>query len=84
MNDERTNAQTGAIDQDDLEDAIRDALSPEAVVMIASYLQLVRSSEPGDEHPAARTAREVAWFRETLIGMVGFETYNQTLDELGL
>ena len=80
MNAETTNTQTEGIDRDALEEAIRDNLSPEAVVMIASCLQSLRASAP----TARGTIREVQWFRETLTGMVGFETYNRTLDELGL
>ena len=80
MNAETTNTKTEGIDRDALEDAIRDNLSPEAVVMIASYLQSLRASAP----TARGTIREVEWFREMLIGMVGVDNYNLLLDELGL
>ena len=59
-----------------LEDAIRDAISPEAVVAIASNLAGAKTKD-------ARVNQEVRWFCERLISMVGTEQYNAILEEIG-
>lgn len=57
--------------------AIADAISPEAFVVIAAYLQNAQANDP-------EIACQVRWFADLLIETVGTDTYNRTLDELGL
>jgi len=61
---------------DTLQDAVRDAISPEAVVAIASSLAGTKTKD-------ARVNEEVRWFCQRLIGMVGTDQYNAILEEIG-
>jgi len=59
-------------------DAIKDNISPEAVAVIAAYLQPVHC---GDE----RVDRQVQWFAEQLVeALGGDDAFNRMCDELGL
>jgi hypothetical protein len=49
---------------DALADAVRDAMTPEAVACIAAALQMHRSKDEIVDH-------EVAWFRDMLIDVLG-------------
>ena len=61
----------------DLPDALRDNLSPEAVVAIAAHLGSVTTND-------ASVNREAAWFREFLVEMIGVTEFDRIGDELGL
>lgn len=70
-------ALTPPIDEADLEAALADNLSPQAVVAIAASLQ----AHIGDiKHANARS--QVRWFRNMLDEMVG-DDYNDLLEEIG-
>lgn len=58
-------------------DAVRDNLSPEAVVLIHAYLASASCK-------VATVNREVRWFADELINMVGVDEYNRMLEEIGL
>jgi hypothetical protein len=58
----------GAVDQAAFERAIRDNLSPEGVVAIIALLQL----------------DQVAWFRETLLEMIGVDDFNEVIERIEL
>jgi len=61
-----------------LVDAIKDNLSPEAVAVIAAYLQ---PAHCGDE----RIDRQVQWFVEQLVKLLGGDdAFNRVCDELKL
>jgi len=61
-----------------LADAIRDNLSPHGVALIAAKCAL-RHGKP--EPPIER---EIAWFGEFLIDLLGTDEYERLCDELGL
>ena len=60
-----------------LVDALKDSLSPEAIVAIASYLQCANLTNH-------RAMDQVRWFRDLLTEVVGVEEFNRIVDELGL
>lgn len=64
-------------DQEMLFSAIKDNLSPQAVVAIAAHLQ-------GAQTKNEAVTKEVAWFTQELIKMLGVEQYNAMLEEIGL
>ena len=62
---------------DVLAEALREGLSPEGVAAIAAHLQALYPSK-------SETAnREVTWFRDRLVGLLGIDEYNRLIDELG-
>ena len=62
--------------KDILRDVLRDNLSPEAVAILAACI------DP-DVVKDAKVAREVKWFREVLVGLVGTEAdVDRACDEL--
>ena len=64
--------------KDVLHDVLKDNLSPEAVAIIAAYLQ---PAHCGQE----QVDRQVRWFAEQLIELLGGdEAFNRVCDELGL
>ena len=63
---------------DVLRDVLRDNLSPEAVVGIAAYIGSVGLIKK------ASVQKEVAWFHDFLLKMVGVEEYNRMIEEIGL
>ena len=63
--------------EDALADAMRDNFSPEAVVAIASLLQLAATNDDN-------VARQVTWFREMLTEMIGKDEFNRISEEMGL
>lgn len=74
---------TGAVDQAAFERAIRDNLSPEGVVAIIALLQPAgnyRSGAPENE----RALDQVAWFRETLLEMIGVQEFNDVIERIEL
>ena len=61
-----------------MQDAIRDALSPEAVALAASYLLTARCDDED-------VNMEVRWFAEQLIELLGGdEAFSQTCKGIGL
>ena len=61
-----------------LRDALRDNLSPHAIAAIAAYIQPVRTMDP-------RLVRQVRWFADLLIEMVGGgDEHNRLCEEVGL
>ena len=60
-----------------LADAIRDHLSPEGVAAIAAHLQAL--------HPSKKKSadRQVVWFHDLLVTLLGDDEYNRLCDELG-
>ena len=61
-----------------MQEAIRDALSPEAVALAASELLLARCDDE-------EVDLEVRWFAEQLIELLGGqEAWSQTCKEIGL
>jgi len=60
-----------------MQDAIRDNLSPQAVAVIAAHLHGMVNTKNDAVN------REVAWFTEQLLDMVG-DQYNALCEETGL
>ncbi len=79
-NDER---KSGAVDQEIFESVIRDNLSPEGVAAIIAFLQPATLQKPATEDQR-KALREVEWFVDALIGLLGVDEYNRLLDELCL
>lgn len=61
---------------EEITDAIRDNLSPEAVAIIVAYLQPATSTDKDAN-------REVAWFRDQLGAILGSQ-FNIIADSIGL
>ena len=75
--------EAGAVDQAAFEQAIRDNLSPEGVVAIIALLQ------PGGNYRSGgaeneRALDQVAWFRETLLEMIGVQEFNEVIERIEL
>ena len=67
-------------DTDVLAQALKDALSPEAVAAIAAYL-VARPAEA----PNRAVNRELNWFTDRLVELVGGdEAFNRLCEEMGL
>ena len=65
---------------DTLSETLKDNLSPEAVAAIAAYL-VARPTEA----PNAAVNRELNWFTDRLVDLVGGdEAFNRLCEELGL
>ena len=60
-----------------LAQAIRDHLSPEGVAAVAAHLQALHPSK----HKSAD--RQVVWFHDFLVGLLGDDEYNRLSVELG-
>lgn len=74
---------SGAVDQEAFEKVIHDNLSPAGVATIIAFLQAATSYQaPTPE--AEQGLRELEWFANTLIDLLGVEQYNRLLDEIGL
>lgn len=79
MSDERM---SGAVNQKAFEKAMRDNLSPEGVAALVMALQPVgsiRATTPEGE----QAIEQVIWFRNTLLEMIGVESFNRQMDDLG-
>lgn len=83
MNANDNERQSGAVDQDEFEEAIRNNLSPDGVAAIIAFLQPAQSWKPSNEQ-ATQALRQVEWFADTLLGMLGVDEFNHLMDELGL
>ena len=64
-------------EQEVLESAIRDSLSPKAVVAIAAHLFGASTRDEG-------VNKEIRWFADRLLSMVGVDEYNRLMEEVGL
>ena len=73
----------GAVDQDAFEKVIRDNLSPAGVATIIAFLQPATMYK-GPTEEAQCGLRELEWFANTLIDLIGVKEYNRLLEELGL
>lgn len=60
-----------------LDDALRENLSPEAIAVIAGYLQPARSKSPEAD-------KQVFWFYERLVALLGADQFRRLQDELGI
>ena len=67
----------------EIEGAIRDNLSPEAVATIVAFLQPAAFYKPANED-ARKALQEIEWFADTLTAMLGVEEHNRLMEELGL
>ena len=66
------------IDEQDLFDALKDNLSPQAVAAVVAYLQPARTSNP-------EVDRQLRWLADRLIDLVGGpDALDRLTDELGL
>jgi hypothetical protein len=63
--------------QDVLGDAVRDSLSPKAVAAIAAHLFAASTKDSG-------VNKEIRWFADRLLSLVGVDEYNRLMDEVGL
>jgi hypothetical protein len=72
----RKREQTAASDSHDLGEALRDSLSPEGVAAIAAHLQALHPSKDKGAD------RQVVWFHDLLVGLLGDDEYNRLCDEL--
>lgn len=64
----------------DLPTALRETLSPHAVAMIAAKCQ----PHYGRGEVSQAAEREVTWFTEQLVQMLGTDEYNRNCEELGV
>ncbi|MBI1373719.1 MAG: hypothetical protein GC159_13415 [Phycisphaera sp.] len=64
-------------DESELFEHIREQFSPEAVAAIAAWLQPASTNNPAVD-------RQLQWFIEQLIEMLGTDQYNALCEELGL
>jgi len=64
-------------DESELFKHIREQFSPEAVAAIAAWLQPASTNNPAVD-------RQIQWFIEQLVEMLGTEQYNALCEELGL
>jgi len=71
------------IDHEALKNMIRDHLTPEAVATIIAFLQPAALHKPASAD-ARQALKEVEWFTDTLISMLGVDEYTRLMDELGL
>ena len=60
-----------------LVEAVRETISPKAVVSIVAHLQAASTKD-------ANVDRQVAWFADTLRAMIDADEFNHLGDELGL
>ena len=65
------------VSTEELKEALKDNLTPEAIATIAAYLQTVQIANQSVD-------REVAWFNNLLVDMLGTEEYNKLKEELDL
>ena len=72
-----------AIDQEAFEQVMRDNLTPDAIAMIAAFLQ-VAAFQKSDDDRADDALKQVEWFSERLTALLGVEEHNRLMEELGL
>ncbi len=67
----------------ELQAALTDSLSPEAITAIAAYLQAAPHAV--DDNDAGTSAlQELHWFHEELIALIGVDEFNGKMNALGL
>jgi hypothetical protein len=66
----------------DFDNFVRGNFSPHAVAMIASWLQAADCDAANDHAIAA--LRELEWFRDALVAVLGDGEYDRLVKELGL
>lgn len=64
-------------DRPNLFEVIREHLSPQAVAGIAAHLRAASTKE-------ASVNREMMWFTEQLVSLLGASQYNRLIEEIGL
>ena len=64
-------------------DALRDTLSPEGIAAILSYLQTASSAKPQTDEQR-KALRELEWFTDLLLEMIGVDECQRIFDELCL
>jgi len=71
------------IDHEAFKSMIRDHLTPEAVATIIAFLQpaALHKAPNAEVHEALK---QVEWFTDMLISILGVDEYARLLDELGL
>ena len=74
---------SGAVDQEAFEHVIRENLSPVGVATIAAFLSPATMHKAPTEE-GQQGMRELEWFVNTLIELVGVDEYNRLLEELNL
>lgn len=67
----------------DLADALRKHLSPDGVTALIALLQPAASYRPGTDR-GRDAIREALWFADGLTALIGVQTFNETIDEIGL
>jgi hypothetical protein len=73
----RSKLKNHEVESNALAQAIRDHLSPEGVAAVAVHLQAL--------HPSKKKSadRQVVWFHDFLVGLLGDEEYTRLSVELG-
>jgi hypothetical protein len=82
MNASNQPRMSGAVDQEAFENEIRENMSPDDVAALVMALQSagsIRATTPEGE----QAIQQVIWFHNTLLDMIGVQTFNQTMNELG-
>src|SRR5262245_56459069 len=67
----------------DLADALRTHLSPDGVTALIALLQPATNYRPATER-GRDAIREAQWFANGLVDLLGVQTFNETIDEIGL
>jgi hypothetical protein len=67
----------------DLADALRTHLSPDGVTALIALLQPASNYRPANDRGRA-AIREAVWFAAGLTDLIGVQTFNETVDEIGL
>jgi len=62
---------------DDLENALRESMTPQAIVAIAAHLQAARVQDDGIN-------LEIRWLESVLRDMIGPDNFNKIADEIGV
>ena len=83
MNAKEKHQMSGAVDQGAFEKAIRENLSPEGITAIIALLQPT-SNYRNDTSVNTRALDQIEGFRETLLDIIGFETFNDLVNEIGM
>lgn len=70
-------------EQLDLENALRNAFAPEALVLMAATLRAASTGRPFE--PTAKEAlHQCQWFAEVLLALVPDEEASDIMDEIGI
>lgn len=67
----------------DLAEALRTHLTPDGVTALIAFLQ--PAAGYAASHDRGRQAvNEARWFADGLVDLIGVQTFNETIDEIGL